>query len=304
MKYAAEINNLCVRYGKTVAVDDISFKIKKGDTIGIIGENGAGKTTTVECIAGINKKYSGKITVLEQDISKVNRKFYNKLSIQLQSASFPDKLKVKEILDLYSSFYDSPLPYLDIIKKFKLEDKLNSYFSNLSGGQKQKVSIIVALISNAEILILDELTTGLDPQSRETSINVIKEYSKHKTLILTTHFLNEIEKLCDKVCIMKAGKIIEYGTLNELYDKYEMKHKFIIKINDEKRKRQLISSLDEYFNLISGNQVSIFSNQHDTLDVINQKLIKLKISPLEVEEKSSDIDDLYFKIFNQKFEEI
>ena len=151
---------------------------------------------------------------------------------------------------------------------------------------------------------MDELTTGLDPQSRETSINVIKEYSKHKTLILTTHFLNEIEKLCDKVCIMKAGKIIEYGTLNELYIKYEMKHKFIIKINDEKRKRQLISSLDEYFNLISGNQVSIFSNQHDTLDVINQKLIKLKISPLEVEEKSSDIDDLYFKIFNQKFEEI
>ena len=138
MKCAVEVTNLIVKYGSTIAVDDISFTIDKGEIIGIIGENGAGKTTIVECIAGINKNFKGNINVLGKDISKVKRSFYNQLSIQLQNSLFPDKLKVKEIMDLFSSFYKSPLSYMEILSKFDLLDKMDAYFGNLSGGTKAK----------------------------------------------------------------------------------------------------------------------------------------------------------------------
>lgn len=278
MKCAVEVTNLIVKYGNTIAVDDISFTINKGEIIGIIGENGAGKTTTVECIAGINKNFRGNINVLGKDISKVKRSFYNHLSIQLQNSLFPDKLKVKEIMDLFSSFYKSPLSYMEILSKFDLLDKMDAYFGNLSGGQKQKISIIVALISNSDVLILDELTTGLDPQSRLTSINVIKEFSQGKTLILTTHFLDEIERLCDRVCIMKKGKIIEFGVLNDLYKKNEMQYKVVIKTHDEKEKEKIKLKLNDYFILTSGVQINVFGNSSNMINIIENKLNELQIS--------------------------
>lgn len=303
MKCAVEVTNLIVKYGNTIAVDDISFTINKGEIIGIIGENGAGKTTTVECIAGINKNFRGNINVLGKDISKVKRSFYNHLSIQLQNSLFPDKLKVKEIMDLFSSFYKSPLSYMEILSKFDLLDKMDAYFGNLSGGQKQKISIIVALISNSDVLILDELTTGLDPQSRLTSINVIKEFSQGKTLILTTHFLDEIERLCDRVCIMKKGKIIEFGVLNDLYKKNEMQYKVVIKTHDEKEKEKIKLKLNDYFILTSGVQINVFGNSSNMINIIENKLNELQIS-CEMEIKFPNIDDLYFKLFNESFPEI
>lgn len=303
MKCAVEVTNLIVKYGNTIAVDDISFTINKGEIIGIIGENGAGKTTTVECIAGIKKNFKGNINVLGKDISKVKRSFYNHLSIQLQNSLFPDKLKVKEIMDLFSSFYKSPLSYMEILSKFDLLDKMDAYFGNLSGGQKQKISIIVALISNADVLILDELTTGLDPQSRLTSINVIKEFSQGKTLILTTHFLDEIERLCDRVCIMKKGKIIEFGVLNDLYKKNEMQYKVVIKTHDEKEKEKIKLKLNDYFILTSGVQINVFGNSSNMINIIENKLNELQIS-CEMEIKFPNIDDLYFKLFNESFPEI
>ena len=155
----------------------------------------------------------------------------------------------------------------------------------------------MALISNADILILDELTTGLDPQSRLTSINVIKEFSQGKTLILTTHFLDEIERLCDRVCIMKKGKIIEFGVLNDLYKKNEMQYKVVIKTHDEKEKEKIKLKLNDYFILTSGVQINIFGNS-SMINIIENKLNELQIS-CEIEIKFPNIDDLYFKLFNE-----
>lgn len=218
-KFVVEVNNLSVKYGNFFAVENVCLNVLEGEILGIIGENGAGKTTTVECISGVNKNFKGSIKVLDKNIKTVDKDFYNYLSVQLQEASFPEKLKVKEILKLFTSFYKQPLSYEEMLKEFEMDDKLNSFYGNLSGGQKQKLGIIVTLLSNAKIIILDELTTGLDPNARRSTIKFIRKYIGRKTIIMTTHFLDEIEQLCDRVCIISHGKVKEIGKLEDLYVK-------------------------------------------------------------------------------------
>lgn len=211
-----QVHDLTVRYKNITAVDGISFSVARGEIFGIIGPNGAGKTSAIECLEGLRKQAAGTVEVL--GINPANRReLYRHIGVQLQEASFPDNIKVEELCRMFSSFYDAPADYHALLETFELTDKKNAYVKKLSGGQKQKVSIVVALIANPQIVFLDELTTGLDPKARIGMWALIRHLRDGgKTIVMTTHYMDEAESLCDRVCMMVKGKIAALGTTAEL----------------------------------------------------------------------------------------
>lgn len=220
---AIEVNNLTIKYGDFTAVDKISFSVKQGEIYGIIGPNGAGKTSTLECMEGLRQSKSGEISILGKD-SRDRSTFYKKVGIQLQETKFQDNIKVKELIALYSSFYEDPANTEDLLTQFELLEKKDTFVKKLSGGQRQKLAIILALIGNPKILVLDEISTGLDPYARVQIWEKIKELNKKGiTILLTTHFMEEAEQLCDRVCLLVNGKIKASGTFIEMVGQADLK---------------------------------------------------------------------------------
>ncbi|HET9094005.1 MAG TPA: ABC transporter ATP-binding protein [Solirubrobacteraceae bacterium] len=202
------VRNLKVRYGDTVAVDDVSFSIRPGEIFGILGPNGAGKTTTVECIAGLRRPDSGAITVLGRNVATDARALRDRVGVQLQTSELPDKIQVREALELFASFYPDPREPADLLALLRLQDKATTRYGNLSGGQRQRLSIALALVGRPELAILDELTTGLDPQSRRETWKLIEGIrDEGLTVILVTHFMEEAEYLCDRVALLHHGRV-------------------------------------------------------------------------------------------------
>jgi len=208
------------RYFKDVkAVDGISFSVSKGEFIALLGPNGAGKTTTVEMIEGIQKPTSGSISISGMNWSSNENKLHQIISLSLQETRFIDKLTAKETVELFASFYSLPRSRVDeVIEIVALTEKRKSYVENLSGGQKQKLALAIALLNKAPLLLLDEPTTGLDPTARREIWNILMNLKKNRntSLILTTHYMEEAEYLCDRIIIMDKGKILAQGTLDEL----------------------------------------------------------------------------------------
>jgi ABC-2 type transport system ATP-binding protein len=207
------VENLRVRYGDTLAVNDVSLSINRGEIFGILGPNGAGKTTTVECIGGLRKPDSGSISVLGLDVLRNAKELRQRVGIQLQASELPDKLRVGEALELFASFYREPADPERLLSLLGLSDKRETRFANLSGGQRQRLSIALALIGRPELAILDELTTGLDPQSRRETWKLIERIrDEGVTVILVTHFMEEAEHLCDRVALLHHGQVIAVDT--------------------------------------------------------------------------------------------
>jgi ABC-2 type transport system ATP-binding protein len=203
------VSNLRVRYGDTLAVDDVSLRINRGEIFGILGPNGAGKTTTVEAIGGLRRPDGGSISVLGLDAVRDRKQLRQRVGIQLQASELPDKLRVGEALELFASFYEKPADPDRLLKLLGLESKRDDRFSNLSGGQRQRLSIALALIGRPELAILDELTTGLDPQSRRETWKLIEGIrDEGVTVILVTHFMEEAERLCERVALLHHGRVI------------------------------------------------------------------------------------------------
>lgn len=220
MSDSIEVKNLVKIYDKLIAVNDISFSVKKGEIFGLLGENGAGKTTTLEIIEGLRHPTSGKIKVLGKDIGRNIREIKELIGVQLQSSAYYEFLKLKEILELFGSFYSRQIDSDELLKTVNLQEKANSYIGQLSGGQKQRFSIIASLVNDPEIVFLDEPTTGLDPLARRNLWDVITKIRKQgKTIILTTHYMEEAERLCDRVAIMDQGKILLMGETHKLIEK-------------------------------------------------------------------------------------
>jgi ABC-2 type transport system ATP-binding protein len=204
-----EVVDLRKRYGKVVAVDGISFTVGKGEIFGIVGPNGAGKSTTVECLAGLREKDSGTVSVLGLDLLREGRKLRERIGVQLQEAALPDDIKVWEALDLYASFYRSSTDWERLLEQWGLAQKRNTRFENLSGGQKQRLFISLALVNEPELVFLDEITTGLDPQARRLTWDLVREIrARGATVLLVTHSMEEAEKLCDRVAIIDDGRVV------------------------------------------------------------------------------------------------
>ena len=211
------VKNLDVRYKDKHAVKTVSFEVSKGEIFGMIGSNGAGKTSAIECIEGLRSNWSGTISVLGLDPRHDRKSLNKKIGVQLQETSYQDKVKVCELGKLFESFYDNPADFDALLKNFGLEEKKNSYVDKLSGGQRQKLSIILALMGKPQIVFLDELTTGLDPKARRDIWEKIKSLKETGvTVCMTTHFMDEAEYLCDRIAIMRQGEIVALDTLDNL----------------------------------------------------------------------------------------
>lgn len=207
------VQNLVKKYGNFVAVDDVSFSIREGEIFGIIGPNGAGKTTTVECISGLRAPDSGSISVYGFSPQKERDKIRKLVGVQLQESALPPRLKVGEALDLFASFYSNPLDPNKLLELLGITKVKNSQFRKLSGGQKQRLSIALALVGNTRVAILDELTTGLDPEARRETWDLIEGVRERGvTVILVTHFMDEAERLCDRLTLINHGKLVVLDT--------------------------------------------------------------------------------------------
>jgi ABC-2 type transport system ATP-binding protein len=204
-----EVSHLHKEYGPTIAVDDVSFTVHAGEIFGILGRNGAGKTTSVECITGLRTPDRGEISVLGLDPRRDRRELHERVGVQLQESAVPDLMRVQEAVELYASFYEDPADGRELIATLGLEDARHTYFKHLSGGQKQRLSIVLALIGRPEIAVLDELTTGLDPEARRDTWRLIEGVrARGVTIVLVTHFMEEAERLCDRVALIDHGRVV------------------------------------------------------------------------------------------------
>ncbi|TDD95801.1 ABC transporter ATP-binding protein [Jiangella asiatica] len=204
-----EVTNLHKRYGTTVAVDDVSFTVEEGEIFGILGPNGAGKTTTVECIEGLRRPDSGTVTVLGLDPTSDRGQLRQVVGAQLQESELPENITVAEAIDLYASFYPNPADPAELMAELGLTEKRDTRFEKLSGGQKQRLSIALALVGNPKIAVLDELTTGLDPQARRDTWQLVEKVrARGVTIVLVTHFMDEAERLCDRLALIDGGRVV------------------------------------------------------------------------------------------------
>jgi ABC-2 type transport system ATP-binding protein len=212
-----EVSGIRKAYGSTVAVADVSFEVAEGEIFGLIGPNGAGKTTTMECVEGVRRPDRGQISILGLDPFRDVYKLQNRIGVQLQQAQLQKRIKVWEAVDLWASLYTKTVDADRLLDQLGLSAKRNAWFMTLSGGQKQRLFIALALINDPEVVFLDELTTGLDPQSRRAIWELIRGIrDRGKTVFMTTHLMEEAERLCDRVAIIEHGKIVEIGTPRDL----------------------------------------------------------------------------------------
>ena len=216
MEKALTVNRLRKSYGHILAVDQLSFEVKKGEIIGLLGPNGAGKTTSIECILGTRARDGGEVTILGMDPCRDRRRLFARVGVQFQEAQYPDKMRVEELCDVTRSLYRGAPAYDGLLEQFGLADKRKSPVGTLSGGQKQRLCVVLALIPGPEMVFLDELTTGLDPRARRDvwqCLTGLKQ--KGLTVLLTSHYMDEVETLCDRIEILRQGRAVFSGTVQE-----------------------------------------------------------------------------------------
>ncbi|HLV94165.1 MAG TPA: ABC transporter ATP-binding protein [Candidatus Acidoferrales bacterium] len=212
-----QVENLQKSYGAVQALRGVSFAVEQGEVFGLLGPNGAGKTTTIEILEGMRTPDSGKARVCGLDPERSGQKFKETIGAVLQSTSLPDKIRVAEAIELFAKFYRNRADTGALLKRFQLEEKASAFYNQLSGGQKQRLALAMALVNNPQVVFLDEPTAGLDPQVRREIYDIVEQLKREqKTVLLTTHYIEEAERLCDRVAIVDYGKVIALGTPREL----------------------------------------------------------------------------------------
>ena len=234
MRPVIQVSGVRKTYGPTVAVDEVSFEVNDGEIFGLIGPNGAGKTTTMECIEGLRTPDRGNISVLGLDPFRQAYKLQERIGVQLQQAQLQKRIKVWEAVDLWASLYKKKaIDGERLLEQLGLTDKRNAWFMNLSGGQKQRLFIALALINDPEVVFLDELTTGLDPQARRAIWDLVRGIRERgKTVFLTTHLMEEAERLCDRVAIIEHGRIIDIDSPEKLVARHCPERTVVLSTSD------------------------------------------------------------------------
>ena len=220
MKTIIQVRGLTKAYGQLPAVDHVSLSVKAGTVFGLLGANGAGKSTTIECILGTKKADSGEISILSLDPQKDRRHLFQRVGVQFQECDYQPEIKVSELCEETVCLYKNPADWKKLCTQFGLANKTNSAVKSLSGGERQRLFIVLALIPNPQVVFLDELTTGLDTKARRDVWKILEELKNQgMTIFLTSHFMDEVEALCDEICIIKKGKIVFYGTIMQAIEK-------------------------------------------------------------------------------------
>jgi ABC-2 type transport system ATP-binding protein len=292
-----EVKDLVKQYPGVRAVDGISFDVHPGEIFGMLGPNGAGKTTTIECIEGLRQPDAGSITVLGLNPRKDGYLLREKIGIQFQSAALPDRIKVWEALDLFSSLYKKSLDWRSLLEKMGLEEKRNAYVSKLSGGQKQRVFIALALVNDPDIVFLDELTTGLDPQSRRAMWDLVWHVqSLGKTVFLTTHFMEEAERLCDRVAIVDHGKIVALDSPQNLVDSLGDESRVVFEVN-QPMDHALLSSLPGITRVEKiGERILVYGRKEGLMGRVVNALEAASIPYNNIHSEQPSLEDVFLKL--------
>jgi len=302
-----EVEHLVKSYGPIKAVDDISFQVMPGEAFGMLGPNGAGKTTTVEIIEGLRLADSGRVSVLGLDVAKVPAKIKQKIGIQLQAPSLLPLVSVQEILELFAGFYEHSLPVDDVLELLALKDSRKVLVKNLSGGQQQRLSVAMALINDPDIAFLDEPTTGLDPQARRSLWSVIEDMrSKGKTIFLTTHYMEEAERLCDRVAIIDHGQIIAMDSPRELINNYFKESAIEFEMEPAPPEVVLQTFPGATQVMVSGNEVIVYSdNIPATMSAILKYTEKVDLTEQlkDLYVREATLEDVFLKLTGRKIRE-
>jgi len=243
-----EVTGLTKRYGGKAVVDGISFHVEPGEIFGILGPNGAGKTTAVECLEGLRRRDAGQVRILGLDPRTDGHRLHQRIGVQLQETRLQDRLKVREALELYASFYPDPADWQTLLDRWGLAGKASTSFAKLSGGQKQRLFIALALVGNPEVVFLDELTAGLDPGARRATWDLIAQVrDSGVTVVLVSHFMDEVEELCDRVAILERGRIAALDTPAGLVDsaggEYRMRFRPMAQLDKPGLEEQSLAAL-------------------------------------------------------------
>ncbi|MGN0629269.1 MAG: ABC transporter ATP-binding protein [Oscillospiraceae bacterium] len=220
MQTAIEVKQLSKFYGNLPAIDNISLSVKSGTVFGLLGANGAGKSTTIECILGTKTANNGEVTILGFDPRKGRKNLFQKIGVQFQECDYQPEIKVSELCEETACLYKNPADWKELCVQFGIGNKTDDSVKSLSGGERQRLFIVLALIPNPKLVFLDELTTGLDVKSRREVWKILSDLKTvGLTIFLTSHFMDEVEALCDEICILKRGKIVFYGTIEQAKEK-------------------------------------------------------------------------------------
>jgi len=297
-----EVAHLHKAYGATVAVDDVSFTVQHGEIFGILGPNGAGKTTTVECLSGLRVPDGGTIGVLGLDPQRDRHALRGLVGVQLQEGSMPPKLTVWELIDLFASFYGNPADAGELLDLLGLTAKRGAYYKRLSGGQKQRVSIALALIGNPKVAILDELTTGLDPQARRETWGLIEGVrDRGVTIVLVTHFMDEAERLCDRVALIDSGRVIAIDTPVGLAEREgggnHMRFHPSRPVDDA-----LLTALPQVDQLEHQGDRIVVSGSGDLLNAVISALATADTEAKDVQLQSATLEDAFVRLTGRRSE--
>jgi len=290
-----KVENLRKTYGKTVAVDDISFDVAEGEIFGLLGPNGAGKTTAVECLQGLRSPDSGNIRILGIDPVTNIRSLRRRIGSQLQEAALPDRIKVWEALDLFASLTPGSIDWQKLMEQWGLAEKRKSSFSNLSGGQRQRLFVALALVNRPELVFLDEMTTGLDPAARHTAWDLIRAIREQgTTVLLVTHFMDEAEQLCDRLAIVDHGRIVATDTPQGLITTYANRIKVIFSTDVEDL--SWLEVLPQVSNVARRGQRVEVEGNGPVLAVVAAELAGHGILPADLRTEQPTLEDVFLTI--------
>ncbi|HEY6614078.1 MAG TPA: ABC transporter ATP-binding protein [Vicinamibacterales bacterium] len=284
-------------YGRTVAVDEITFDVQAGEIFGLIGPNGAGKTTTMECVEGFRTPDRGSISVLGLDPIRQTYALQERIGVQLQEAQLQKRIKVWEAVELWASLYRTPLDGNRLLEQLGLSDKRNAWFMTLSGGQKQRLFIALALINDPEVVFLDELTTGLDPQARRTIWDLVRGIRERgKTVFLTTHLMEEAERLCDRVAIIDHGRIIDIGAPGELVSRHCPERSVVVTTDDPTalERFQDIPHVDSATR--AGSHVTIRGRGEDFVSRVIECVAEYRIRVADFRTERPTLEDVFLRL--------
>ncbi|KAA2254512.1 ABC transporter ATP-binding protein [Solihabitans fulvus] len=295
-----EVRNLHKVYRDHVAVQDVSFTVERGEIFGILGPNGAGKTTTVECVGGLRHADGGTISVLGLDPVTDRDELRQRVGMQLQESELPERIKVWEALDLYSSFYREPADWEQLLNLLGLADKRNTAFKKLSGGQKQRLSIALALVGKPEIAILDELTTGLDPQARRDTWQLIENVrDQGVTILLVTHFMEEAERLCDRIAVIDTGRVVALDTPAGLVSTVDVEQRIRFRPSVPLDDR-LLADLPEVTSVHRTGTQIVVTGTGNVLHAVTSVLARNQIVAADLRVEQASLDDAFVELTGRK----
>lgn len=299
---AVSVRDLTKRYGPLVAVNGLSLEVPRGAAFALVGPNGAGKTTTMECVVGLKTPDAGEVRVLGHDPQHNRERMFKRVGVQLQEDSMYGRIRVSEIMSLFASFFDDPLPADELLTRFGLAEKKRAYFSSLSGGQKRRAGIALALLGKPELVLLDEPTSGLDPHGRRRLWATIKgTCAAGATLILTTHLLQEAEEHCDAVAMVDHGRVVAVGSPQELMRRHRLRTRVSCPVSPNitvERLRRIpgVTNVET-----SEGKFFVYSERGNIVDDIGQLMMTQGADPAQLEVRAATLEDLYLTITGREY---